>query len=284
MGIDDELKDKIIHNLNNIELSEICFGCAEPLPDFKVTSSIPSPRIIMTLSGKRHYCFSNGSKIVYKPLKSNAVLVLPPYAWTDVDNPKISDSHTLSIVFRDDCIRFVEVKIHKHRRDLNIIHTVNPPSNAIAYSLKALISLANHSAMNEMLSLAKVILSLCYKELMIDINIQKRTSSTFLLKRIKQFVDENLHKPIDRQIIADEFSINANYVSQIFGQSNEKLSDYIVTQRMDKASYFLTMTNLTINEIAHKCGYSQTNYFITVFKSKFMCTPLEYRKKMLYLK
>ena len=56
------------------------------------------------------------------------------------------------------------------------------------------------------------------------------------------------------------------------------VNDYILNVRLQKSKYLLTNEDLTIAEIAYKVGFSSQAYFSTVFKSKFSCTPTEFRE------
>jgi signal transduction histidine kinase/DNA-binding response OmpR family regulator len=55
------------------------------------------------------------------------------------------------------------------------------------------------------------------------------------------------------------------------------VNDYILNVRLQKGKYLLTNEDITISEIAFKVGFSSQAYFSTVFKSKFSCTPSEFR-------
>ena len=57
------------------------------------------------------------------------------------------------------------------------------------------------------------------------------------------------------------------------------VNDYILNVRMQKAKYLLAKEDHTIAEVAYKVGFSSQAYFSTVFKSKFSCTPSEYKEK-----
>ncbi len=57
------------------------------------------------------------------------------------------------------------------------------------------------------------------------------------------------------------------------------VNDYILTVRLQKAKYFLSNGELPIAEIASKVGFSSQAYFSTVFKSKFLVTPSEFKER-----
>lgn len=58
------------------------------------------------------------------------------------------------------------------------------------------------------------------------------------------------------------------------------VNDYILNVRLQKAKYLLTNEVLTISEVASRVGFSSQAYFSTVFKSKLLVTPSEFKEKM----
>ncbi|MGN0583622.1 MAG: helix-turn-helix domain-containing protein [Oscillospiraceae bacterium] len=51
-----------------------------------------------------------------------------------------------------------------------------------------------------------------------------------------------------------------------------------IYSRILKAVYHLVFTSMDINEIAEKCGYSDSKYFMRQFSSKMGMTAVSYRK------
>ncbi|MGZ3872441.1 MAG: hybrid sensor histidine kinase/response regulator transcription factor [Mucilaginibacter sp.] len=56
------------------------------------------------------------------------------------------------------------------------------------------------------------------------------------------------------------------------------ITDYILARRLKKAKYLLTNECYSIGEITYMVGFSTPNYFSTVFKNKYGCTPSEFKK------
>lgn len=54
----------------------------------------------------------------------------------------------------------------------------------------------------------------------------------------------------------------------------------VINGRLDRAKRLLSATNLTIKEIAEKCGYVSEYNFMRQFKSRIGKTPSEYRKSL----
>ncbi len=54
--------------------------------------------------------------------------------------------------------------------------------------------------------------------------------------------------------------------------------NYLTNYRINSAKFFLRITDMTVSEIADKCGFSDTSNFIVQFKKHANQTPLEYRQ------
>lgn len=57
--------------------------------------------------------------------------------------------------------------------------------------------------------------------------------------------------------------------------------DYLHWVRLGKAKMILQKYHLNVNEVAHRCGYSDASYFCRLFKRQFEVTPSEYRERFL---
>lgn len=85
------------------------------------------------------------------------------------------------------------------------------------------------------------------------------------------------------EVTIDELSQMANMSTRhfrrvfrgIYGTSPLK---YINDLRIQTASHLLTSTELSVTEIAIRCGFSDSNYFSSKFKQAMGKSPLEYRK------
>ncbi|WP_443029689.1 helix-turn-helix domain-containing protein [Sporolactobacillus sp. KGMB 08714] len=49
--------------------------------------------------------------------------------------------------------------------------------------------------------------------------------------------------------------------------------------KLEKAKELITSTNLSVNEIGERLGYTSSSYFMKQFRSKYEKTPLKYRKQ-----
>lgn len=110
----------------------------------------------------------------------------------------------------------------------------------------------------------------------------------------------NISKKLDKKFLNDFAGIveqnlaNENFsvddICKVIGISRVQLyrkvkalldcsiTDYILNRRLKKATYLLNNESLTISEITYMVGFSNPNYFSTVFKAKYGCTPSDFKK------
>ena len=94
---------------------------------------------------------------------------------------------------------------------------------------------------------------------------------------------------VEQNLSNDKF--NVDDICKIIGISRVQLyrkvkalmgcsiTDYILNRRLKKAKYLLNNEGHTISEITYMVGFSNPNYFATVFKAKYGCTPSEFKKQ-----
>lgn len=97
--------------------------------------------------------------------------------------------------------------------------------------------------------------------------------------KIRNYLDEHFTSKVELDTIASEFFISKYHLSRefkrIFGTT---IGDYILKQRISKAKSLLRFSELSIEEIASECGFSDSGYFIKVFKNEENLTPAKYRR------
>ncbi|WP_245917788.1 helix-turn-helix transcriptional regulator [Alteribacillus bidgolensis] len=66
--------------------------------------------------------------------------------------------------------------------------------------------------------------------------------------------------------IASEVNLSPYYFLRVFKKSmGETPINYLIQLRLNEAKYLLHHTNLSIAEIAYKCGFNSESHFITTF-------------------
>ena len=93
------------------------------------------------------------------------------------------------------------------------------------------------------------------------------------------YIRYNFRDPdISIKKIAAEVCLSSNYFGIIFKKHmGETCLSYLKKQRMNFANALLQNSNLTIAEIAEKCGYSNVPYFISDFRNTYGMPPRKHR-------
>ena len=102
----------------------------------------------------------------------------------------------------------------------------------------------------------------------------------WMIEKAKGYIQNHFYKDISLNSVADYVGISPNHFSRIFSQeTGTTFIDYLTQVRMVHAEEMLRCTNQKISEICEKIGYRDSNYFYTLFKKRYGCTPSAYRKK-----
>ena len=93
------------------------------------------------------------------------------------------------------------------------------------------------------------------------------------------YIDQNAHKHITLQELAEHVHLHPNYLCQVFRvETGKSIFDQINWVRTHQASRLLRGTRLSISQVATQCGFQNVNYFSRTFKRYLGRTPTEYRK------
>src|SRR5699024_4417044 len=111
--------------------------------------------------------------------------------------------------------------------------------------------------------------------------ITKETSdiNNEYVKKAVTYIQQNYSKPISVTELADFVSLNRSYLSTLFRKNmNCSIQDYLLDFRITRAAELLSLTDLSINQIAESCGYQNPLVFSKAFKRVKKKTPTDYRK------
>jgi two-component system response regulator YesN len=102
-----------------------------------------------------------------------------------------------------------------------------------------------------------------------------------IVREIISYIDDHFSNEIRLADIAESFFINPNYLSVLFKKTTCKtFSQYLTDVRMRKACELLSRTELTIEEVSCRVGYTDYYSFIKAFKRVHDITPGKYRKEL----
>lgn len=108
---------------------------------------------------------------------------------------------------------------------------------------------------------------------------QEKISNIYINKAIS-YIHKNYQNPITVQEIADFLCLNRSYLTELFLKTvHFSPQQFLMKFRMTKATEFLTDTNLSIENIACSCGYSNSFSFSKAFRKVTGVSPSQYRKE-----
>lgn len=109
-------------------------------------------------------------------------------------------------------------------------------------------------------------------------SVQKAPAHIGEIQNAVNYINKNLAKQITLDDIAHAASMSRSYVSSYFKLvTGVSPYDYLLTARVEKAIRLLKKTELSVTEIAQKCGFGSLSSFNKTFKKSLGVTPREYR-------
>ena len=99
---------------------------------------------------------------------------------------------------------------------------------------------------------------------------------------ITRYLQEHLAEEISLSILAEEFHLSSQYISQLFkSEIGVGFLAYLTNIRMEQAKKLLLSTPLSIAEVSEQSGYGDYRVFTKVFKKSEGITPSQYRRDFL---
>lgn len=114
-----------------------------------------------------------------------------------------------------------------------------------------------------------------------DALLRAHRSASPVVQKVKAIVAERLGEELTREELAAAVYLNPAYLSRLFRkETGMVLTDYILQEKMRKASDLLAGTDRSISEIADSLGYGNFSYFARLFRKVYGATPHDYRKSL----
>lgn len=99
------------------------------------------------------------------------------------------------------------------------------------------------------------------------------------IHRAVQYMQAHYAEKLSLEAIAHALSISQYYLSRLFCQiTGVPLMKFLNQLRIEKSKQLLTETNLSISEVAQRCGFEDQSYFSNVFKRLCAESPLAFRR------
>ncbi len=96
---------------------------------------------------------------------------------------------------------------------------------------------------------------------------------------VERIIQENYHRPINRQTVADSLELHPNRISELCREFGGDTFHHILEKRrLRQAKRFLENSTTKIEAIAIMCGFSGSTYFTRAFGRATGMSPGEWRR------
>jgi AraC-like DNA-binding protein len=265
-----------------MDIKDIIFGYDNPAPPVSSINEHHISRIIIPIAGEQEIFYAADNTIKTRVLYPGDFFYSIKNGWAWItEKGQTIPFEIISIIFRQEYTRVIHVK-NSDGPTLNrpdIFYHI-PKTDNIAYLLiNALNRLAFES--KERLPQTKALFSSLLYEVLFELNDEnqvKLSKAQRTFELIMEYINENYHLPINRETVCADLHLAPSYLSRLFRQkAGDNFSSYLKKLRLNRALYLLKYSNENICDVARKCGFSSSGYFIKSFKEVYKCTPTSYR-------
>lgn len=111
---------------------------------------------------------------------------------------------------------------------------------------------------------------------------RRKQSVAHRLQMVDEFIQQHYRDSnLTPGVLADRLHLSPAYLAKLFKKNRRiSLSEHINLVRIEQVAARLTTTDLPAREIALDCGFTNPNYFYTLFKKIYGYTPQTYRTRM----
>ena len=130
---------------------------------------------------------------------------------------------------------------------------------------------------------AKSLIYLIFSELSIKNSIgHTKSLSESAAKKTKEYIDEFFTDPeLSLKSIGEALSYHPNYISKVFNSAyGISVAKYVNVQRVRHARFLIDQGDGSLKVISAECGFTDSDYFSSVFKSLYGQSPRDYIKRI----
>lgn len=101
------------------------------------------------------------------------------------------------------------------------------------------------------------------------------------MQKAVSYISENLGKDLSVKNISKNVNVSKSVLYKNFHTHfGCTVGEYIHSKRVEKSIELITKTDLSIEEISQKVGFSSASYFSKIFKKQIGIAPLKYKKSV----
>ena len=104
--------------------------------------------------------------------------------------------------------------------------------------------------------------------------------SETLIREVTSYIDANYNQAVRGEDLAKQFGVSVSYLSHEFTRiTGRSIYDYVLSRRIRLACDMMR-TNLSLQEIAARCGFRDYSNFLRVFRKSAGVSPSEFRRQV----
>lgn len=97
------------------------------------------------------------------------------------------------------------------------------------------------------------------------------------IKKAIQYIHAHMEEPLTLESVCEAINLNKCYFCTLFKTHTSKtFTQYLNEARIHAAKKLMSETQLTLHEIAFRCGFNSYSYFCTTFKKVAGLSPSEF--------
>ena len=264
----------LLQGLRALPISDVAVADASLIPHGDYCFSDRALRLVTVLSGRRRMEYAQHGQRVVTELRPGKWLMLLPHApmWPQLP------CRCHFVGFR---CGVTSARVHASRhpaaqeRLLPYLGLDMPPLPKPAPAIEAaLLDACGADQVDCRCGLVTALLPVfadALKQLVVDDG-----QGAVLLRQICRYVQEHLHRGVDRNSTARHFGLAPSSLSRMFGRNGMAFNAYVNELRVDMAKQLLRSADTSIAEVAAACGFGSSSYFIKRFKQAQGCTPQQW--------
>ncbi|WP_282941425.1 AraC family transcriptional regulator [Paenibacillus sp. RC67] len=96
---------------------------------------------------------------------------------------------------------------------------------------------------------------------------------------IMQWIEEHFQEEFRLEKLASDIHLSENHISSLFRRATgSTISQYLTARRIKEACHLLRSTDLPLQEISLRIGFSSTSYLCQLFKKQKQLSPFKFRE------
>lgn len=109
----------------------------------------------------------------------------------------------------------------------------------------------------------------------------RMTNTDERMIKVQKYIHNNIYDDIDLHTLASVACVTHTYLIRLFNKSfGMSPLQYINQKKVERAQLLLITSEMPVKEVAYSLGFTDSSYFIRLFKKATQLTPQEYRERM----